>query len=836
MSHRVIDTEPIPFPEPGARPHYAPDRAVRIRHAFLRLTLEPVPRTFRGEARLTLEAYPAYAGSFELDLAEVEVQQVSDGDGHALTWDHVDGKLIVTAPVPPVQVVVRWHGRDPRCGLYFTGPTESEPHRGHSAWTQCQDEDGHFVFPCHDHPSVKHPWTIEIEAPPGLTLLSNGERTAGGERDGRAWARFEQREPMPAYLVTVVAAPLVMVGESWRGRPVRYLVPPGREGDVTRAFGRTPAMIEHLSTTLGVDYPWPRYDQVVVHDFVFGGMENVACTTMTDLLLIDEKGKLEWEPDMLVVHELAHQWFGDLVTCQDWSQGWLNESFATWVEALWTEHVHPGAEATWYRWGTAQAYHGEAAKRYQRPIVAYEFREPIDLFDRHLYNKGSCVLWMLRFQLGDEAFFGAVRTYLERHAHGTVHTRHLQRAFEEVSGKNLDRFFTQWIHSPGHPSVEVKLGRNGNESITVQVRQTQGNGAPEVFAFPLRLVVVHQDGRQHTVELQVDERDRTWVVPVQGAVATVRVDPGYRLLAALKLKGPDAWLERLLDDACPVLAVRAGKALLDLGTPAGRRAVARAMREHPFHGVRGALAQALGATASDEEVGTLIEALSEEREPRARRAIAQALGRYRTGPGAARAAEALIALLDEDLPTWQLEGAALVALGTTRDPRARLVLEGRLRKQSWGDHVRGKALEGLGEIEDPAVMPILFAHLGGKHADRTRAAAAQAVARLADVQPDLRREAVERLCDLAREGGFRSQLAAIAGLGRLRDPGAEATLRWLHGTAPDGRTRRMAFEALAQIGRGRTSEEGLSSLRRRLDELADENTRLRERLDRLEKQ
>ncbi len=836
MSHHRLDTEPMPFPEPGARPRYAPDRSVRILHVGLHVTLEPTPRTFRGEARLQLQAYPGYKGRVELDLDEVEVTDVTNGEGAPLPFEHLDGQLVVRAPVCPARLVVRWHGRDPRRGLYFTGPTEAEPDRARSAWTQCQDEDAHFVVPCHDHPSVKHPWTIELEAPPGFTLLSNGERTAGGERDGRTWARFEQREPMPAYLLTLVAAPLALVGESWRGRPVRYLVPPGRETDVTRAFGRTPAMMEHLSVLLGVDYPWPRYDQVVVHDFVFGGMENVACTTMMDLLLVDEKAKLEWDPDTLVVHELAHQWFGDLVTCQDWSQGWLNESWATYVEALWYEHVHPGAEATWYRHQAAAGYHQEASGRYQRPIVAYDFREPIDLFDRHLYNKGSCVLWTLRNELGDEAFFAGTRAYLQRHAHGTVHTRHFQRAMEEESGRNLDGFFAQWIHAPGHPVLEVKLGREGDTAVSVQVKQVQsGKGVPEIYALGLRLVLVMQDGRDVPVDLVVRERDRTWVVPVTGAVETVRVDPGYRLLAEIKLKGPDGWLERLLSDECPVLAVRAAKGLLAGGAARGRRAVEGAMRRHPFHGVRGTLAGALGATASDEEIGTLVEALRVEKDPRVRRALAQALGRYRSGPAGKVAADALVGLLEGDLPTWQLEGAALVALGATRDPRARQILEGRLRVDSWADWVRQRALEGLGETEDPAVLPTVLGHTGTRHSERTRGAACLAAARLADVHEPSRRTVVDRLIELLADRSFRVQVSAVGALARLRDPRSEGALVRVHGTAADGRTRRMAYEALVQVRKGRTTEEGMVGLRRRLDELAEENGRLRDRLDRLER-
>jgi HEAT repeat protein len=224
-------------------------------------------------------------------------------------------------------------------------------------------------------------------------------------------------------------------------------------------------------------------------------------------------------------------------------------------------------------------------------------------------------------------------------------------------------------------------------------------------------------------------------------------------------------------------------------------------------------------------------ALSAEPDPRTRRAIATAIGTFRRP----EAADALVALLSEDLPTWQLEGAALHALGHTRDPRAREVIEARCDRPSWADWIRQRALEALAETEDPAVFEVLVAHTRAPHADRTRGAAATAIGRLADAVEEVRRPGVERLIELSIETGFRAQLLAIAALGRIRDPKAEAALSRIHQTAPDGRTRRSAYEALVQVRRGRTTEQGLTALRRRLDGLQEENVRLRERIDRLER-
>ncbi len=828
--HGRVDGGRIPFPEPGVRPHYAPDRVVRITRIDLEIGLEPAAHTFTGRARLGLHALPTYRGSFGLDFDEVVVDTVTDRAGTPLDHALGDGQLTIKADEVPAEVIITWHGADPRRGLYFTGPTDQDPDRQHMAWTQCQDEDGHFVFPCHDHPGVKHPWTIEITAPSGYTLLSNGACIETDERDGRSWARYDQREPMPAYLVTVVAARLTKIDSKWRDRPVRYFVPVGQEEHVQRAFGKTPEMIECFSRVLGVDYPWPRYDQVVVHDFIFGGMENVACTTMTDMLLVDEKGAVEWDPEGLVSHELAHQWFGDLVTCQDWSQGWLNESWATYLEAIWWENTRGAVDAVWYRHQTAQGYHDEASGRYRRPIVSYRFREPIDVFDRHLYNKGSCVLWSLRHELGDDAFWAGVQAYLEAHRHDTVHTRHFQRAMEAATGRNLDAFFEQWIHSAGHPMLEVSLGRESGQ-VTVTVTQTQtGDDVPEVFALVLRIEVAEAGNPPRSVDLRIDARERTFVIPVLGDEVTVRVDPGYRVLAEISLKGPEAWLQALVADPCPVLAVRAAGGLLAEGRISGRDAVFAALSDHPFHGVRSHLAKAIGGLRTDASRDRLIAALQTESDPRPRRAIVEALGQYRHPDAAA----AITALLGEELPTWHLHGGALTALGRTREPGVVAVLMEHLEIDSWGDLVRQRALAGLAETEDAEILPILLSH-SREGSDRVRGAAAGALGRLADAVDGSRREAVERLVEMVDEPGFRTQLQAISALGRVRDPASVPALDRLHRTAPDGRTRRMAYEALVRVRAGRTTEAGLAALRRHLDTLSEENARLRDRVDRLER-
>ena len=258
----------------------------------------------------------------------------------------------------------------------------------------------------------------------------------------------------------MVAGPFVEIAQGNAGAakvPVFYYVLPGREDDGERAFGNTPRMIELFEQRTGVPYPYARYSQIAVSDFIFGGMENTTATTQTDRTLHDAIAHLDFSSDPLVSHELAHQWFGDLLTCRDWAHAWLNEGFATFFEGVWREADLGYDEYLYDVFGWVSDYLEEDADRYRRPIVCNTFRDPIEIFDRHLYQKGAAVLHMLRGELGDARFWRSIRHYAERNARRNVETIDLVRAVEDATGRNLRAFFDQWIFTGGHPELEVSL-------------------------------------------------------------------------------------------------------------------------------------------------------------------------------------------------------------------------------------------------------------------------------------------------------------------------------------------------------------------------------------------
>ena len=798
------------FAEPGVEANYGPDRVIDIVAYAIQLWIDPTARTLRGEARIDVRWLAGASGELVLDFDELVVDEVATPDGEALAFRVADGKLCVQHAE---SIVVRWHGT-PRRGLYFVGPTPAEPDREVQAWTQCQDEDAHYIFPCLDHPSVKHPWRITVHAPPGFDVVSNGRR------EGEDWV-VEAR--MPAYLFSVVVAKLDMHHDHAGTLPVNYAVPRGTpRAQVTRAFEKTPAMVEFLASLYG-PYPWARYDQVVVYDFIFGGMENLAATTLIDSVLVDDVAALDTEMDSLVVHELGHQWWGDLVTCQDWSQGWLNEGWATYTETLWFHHARGRDEGEYHLWEHLQLYLAEDGGRYRRPIVSYRFKNPIDMFDRHLYEKGALVLHTLRTLLGEEAFWAGARHYLQRHGNGTVHTRHLQRAFEDVSGRHLDRFFAQYVLGAAHPCLRVDLGWSEGQ-VRVSVKQTQeGDEVASAFVIPL---VVAFGGERHTLTL--DARERTFVLPCREAPSYVMIDPDFGVLADITLTAPASMLAAALSQAPGVVArIRAAKALAAEGSSAALQALVAAMTREESWCVRCELADALAVTGAEAAVAALIAALGDA-DARVRRRVVAALAGFRRG-------EVVAALVGhQSEPSIHVRGERVRALGRLRAPAARAECEALLGESSWGEVLRARALEGLGGLRDADVADVIVAWTAVEKPARARAAAAAALARLGDDVDSVRTCAVETLTVLAEDSNYRVQVAAISALGHLRDPRGLGALTRVHRAAGDARCRRLAFDAIASIREGRTTEAGLGSLRREVEGLAEDNRKLRDRLTRIE--
>jgi aminopeptidase N len=815
-----------PFRLPGDTRQYGRPRAFSLDALDLELGLDLEARTVDGAATLTLrrvdpEARWAVLDAIDFELASVERERAETRESAAYDYD---GEVLRVdlSDVPAggeARVLVRYRAT-PRRGLYFTAPDASRPDRPRQVWSQCQDQDGRHWFPCQDHPGQRMRTALAVRVPRGWFALSNGvlvERRDEGDLTRFAW---RQDAPHPAYLVTLAAGELDEAHTELDGLPVSYYVPKGRRDDIERSLGRTPEMIRVFAEKLSTPFPWDKYAQIVVTDFIFGGMENTSATTLFERALLDERAALDVDMDALVAHELAHQWFGDLVTCRHWSHAWLNEGFATYMEHVWKEH-REGRDAYFYNLEQdLELYLAEHGGRYGRPIVESVWAAPIDVFDRHLYQKGGLVLHALRQHLGDAAFWRGLAL-------------DLLRALEESSGRSLEELFHQWVESAGHPALEVKVEHDEGR-LKVGVTQTQADASSDQGAFHLRLpiVVVDASGAAERHLLDVRRREETFALKVAERPRMVLVDPEMTAPGSIALRVPLPMLEAQLAQA---EAARprwlAARALGGRNEPRATRALGQALVRDSFWAVRAEAAKALGEQRTGAALDQLLGA-PRDGDPHVRRAVAAALGQFR---GEARAADRLLAWIAEGDPSYLVEAELRRSLGGTRDPRAREVLARSVRQDagSWGDVVRAGAADGLGALADPDTVPALLGVLDEVTTSpsvRRSAVAALGQARefVAD-RPVLRRirETAERQLECF-DPNVRIAVARL--LASLGDPAGQGALDRAARGDLDGRVRRAAREARRDLSSRLQSTPELAALRDEVDKLRGEVRSLRAEL------
>src|ERR1700687_1867933 len=430
-----------PFALPSSKAQYGPDRRAQVEHIALTLSFDFKAKILYGRCATTIRAVGGALTSLDLQAGSMVIKAVS-ASGKPAAFELVGDSLRIELPKlasgKTATVSIDYEVRQPEQGIYFIAPDKAYPDRPYQAWTQGQDADAHYWFPCVDHPNAKATSEVIAQVPADYFVLSNGTLVSAQLDKAKKTKTYHWKMDVPhvTYLISVVAGKFVGRTTMVDGIPVSWYVEPGREADGRRAFGKTPAMLKFFGDRLGYKYPYAKYAQIAVREFVFGGMENTTCTTQTDATLHDARAHVDFSSDGLVAHELAHQWFGDFLTCKDWSHAWLNEGFATYFEQLFTQFDLGDDEFDYERIHSQDRYLREDDEHYRRPIVTNVFREPSDLFDRHLYEKAGAVLHMIRQQLGDDLWWRALHEYVTANAQGLVETVDLARAFEKVSGRN----------------------------------------------------------------------------------------------------------------------------------------------------------------------------------------------------------------------------------------------------------------------------------------------------------------------------------------------------------------------------------------------------------------
>ncbi|QDU64622.1 Aminopeptidase N [Planctomycetes bacterium Pan216] len=819
----------------------AADRPIDVKHIRLDLEVFLEDRKIAGDATITFAPLRSVR-SVRFDAVDHVVESVRDAKTKKdLSFENTGKQIVVDFGEPlPVgeefSLIIDYAVREPKAGLYFFGPSEKEPDEPLMVWSQGEPISNRHWFPSLDHPNERQTTEILATVPEGIEVLSNGRLVSRDKLGDKRRVRYhwKQSKPHVAYLVTLVAGRFNVGRTQWRGIPVTFYVPPDRQADIERTFGRTTKMLDFFSERFGIDYPWEKYAQVVVHDFIAGGMENTSATTLYDRVMHDERAMLDSSPDWLIAHELGHQWWGDLVTCKDWSHLWLNEGFATLCELLWSEEAEGQDEYLYSLLRKSRAARGGGGVK-TRPIVDRHYRNPRSMFDARAYPKGAWVLHMLRHLLGDDAFFEAVASYGNEYRYRTAETADFRRSLERSTGRSLERFFYDWTQRPGHPELEVESKYLPEDRLVqVDVKQTQ-EGEPFQFPLTFELRTDSSDASRRLTH-QITEKEVRFFLPAAKAPTMILVDPDVALLADLKeIKSNDLWKKQALEGPSVVDRIRAVEHFAESKSPADVELLTEVLKNDSFQGVRSEAAAALAKVGGETASEALIAALEDDH-PKVRRSAAKALGDF---VGNDEVVAALSKAMKKGDKSYFVEAELLEAfVNCQRFPEIRPLTDA-LGKTSHGEVIRRAALRGLGKSRDPIALDVLLEWSSQGKPNRCRVEALRALAnylRHADIEEKEKKLALDAIAGALNEGGPRVRGAAIE---TLRDLGRESrpalpVLASLAKQDPDTRVRELAEKSLAKIKAETPVPVELGELQEELEKLRKGNKLLTERLEKLE--
>jgi aminopeptidase N len=814
------------FVFPGYEPRYAREYWFLISHADIYIRTDVFSRSFSGRVihRVELLDERDYV---ELDAVDLSIKGVYV-DGFPARYIYDGSMLYVRLPRSSsgrqysVEIV---YEAKPVKGLHFIIPRSGNDYP--QVWSQGESEDTRYWIPIYDYPNMRLTWTLTAEVPETFTVVSNGDLESVDDVGSgyRRW-RYRMTYPMPPYLIALAIGVFDEIEDSVDGIKLRYLVPKGLKAIAMNTFSKTPDMIRFFSEYLGYRYPYNSYTQVCLKEFIVGGMENVTATFLTEWTLHDDIAHKEFSSDPLVAHELAHQWFGDLVTCKDWSNIWLNESFATYLEALYTRKDKGEEEFIYELYGNLKSYL-EEYKRYSRPIVMRIYKDPDELFDSHSYPKGALVLHTLRNIIGEEKFRLALKTYLERYMFRSVDTEDLRKVFEEISGRDLEWFFDQYVYSSGHPVIKVKSTYDYKEKmLRISLKQEQGQDSLEVYRIPVRLLIRHQEGAAEKIVF-MDSREKIVFIDLDEPPLYVCPNPDFDVFAVFDIEYDIEILGNMLRDPhiyCKLLAIEA------LSKKTGSRVVeilSEAIEKEMFWGVQAEIARALGKVGGESAKKTLLSALKKISHPRVRRAVVEALGNFVSDE---EVAKSLLEVLSNPSETYYVRASAASSLGKTKVGWAYNELIKYLDTPSHVEIITRGVIQGLASLGGEDSLKVIMRYLEQDKHTMVRVTAASSLGKFAG-----RREVVEKLIEIVRrDPSHRVRIAAISAMEELKYPDFIEILNEVAEKDPIGFVRRRAREASKRIKDHMEKGVEYKHLREEIEKIREESRRIIEKIERFE--
>jgi aminopeptidase N len=778
--------------------HFARDRSFDVLHYILNIAIDGKEQTCAGDVTIRLLPLRQQFDRILLDAGPMTISDVRIG-ARRVSFTHTSDTLVIETGKPyglqdTLSVTISYAVKSPEKGMYFISPDSSYPYKGYQVWTQGEGEYNHYWFPCYDYPNDRATSEMVVTVDEGMTAISNGDLLSEKKNKENHTATYHWFEHVPhvSYLISLVVGEYVELKDSLGNLPLRYYVYLGQRENAFRSFWKTGKAIEYFSSKTGCRYPWEKYSQTVISDFMYSGEENVSATTLTDNTIHDARAHLDHTSDGLVVHELAHQWFGDYITCNDWSQAWLNEGFATFFENLFVEYDRGHDDAAQELVNDQTTIVNIDAGDRRRPMVCNRYANPMELFDSRIYGKGAIVLSMLREYLGEELFWKAIRSYAGKYSNSCVETNDFKRTIEEATGYNLHWFFDQWVYHAGYPEFEIH-SRWDQLSMAeyLTVRQTQRiDSLTGLFKVPVD-IELWVNGNPELYHVMIETAETTFTFPAYQQPQLVLFDKGSRILKKVRFeKSADEWTFQLqhATDAVDRLEAIEGLRWSKYDVRVTRALTMTAFGDR-FWAVRQDAVWMLGEIRQPGISDSLI-ILYGDRDSRVRKAAVSTLGNFRGDP--------VIRLLQhafEKDSSYAVQAEALRSLVKVDSIHARNYIDQGLQKYSQDEIIRIAALQSLADRTDDDVVNVLATQTHPGYPARTRIKAIQLLAAGWKEREDVR----QVLMKLLNDPSYHIRQVVVRLLGEIGDLRILDQLRKISEQETNVRLVRDARDAIKQI-------------------------------------
>ncbi|MBT3300211.1 MAG: hypothetical protein HN657_01600 [Candidatus Marinimicrobia bacterium] len=678
--------------------NFTPDRSYDVQHSRIEVEIHFETKSISGDVTHTIQKLDSKLSILILDADDMDISIVSVKN-KPKDFYQADGKVYITLDnndwTHEMLTIALKFDAYPKSGLYFIKPDSVYPNKHLQAWTQGEDQDNHHWVPLYDYPNDKATFECIITVPDSLIAISNGELISEtNNSNGTKTFHWRENYPMVSYLISFVVGNYEKVEDNFEDLPVSYWVYPENKHEAMRSFGKTPDMISFFNEKTGVDYPYEKYDQVIIEDFMFGGMENITLTHNTDRTMYDKNASPDVSSDGLVAHELAHQWYGDLLTTRNWENIWLNEGFATFFSREYRRKDLGDDEADYIRFGEMKAYLAND-KWNRRPTVYHRYYASMDLFDSHVYAKGALILSMIENVLGEELFWKAIQKYTSDNKYRNVETSDFKKAIEETTGKNLNWFFDEWVYKAGYPEFEISWTySNRTKMVSLEIKQIQELKNNSLFKMPVTIMIDNEDIVRE--EIWIEGTETKIQIPSEKRPRMVLFDEGQLIPKKITFKKSVSELIYQLKNAPNVLD-RIGAAH-ELKTKKSRRKVVDALIESinhdSFWGVRKEAVIALAQLKPKKGSNHFREA-SKQQDNRVKRECVKALKQYKNN-------DESILFLENIIKTennYYLIADAFSTLTALDSNSAKQFVETLLNRESHNDVIRKSAIQYFGKIE-----------------------------------------------------------------------------------------------------------------------------------------